>query len=74
VTPKRVRTARTDKDGRFTFAGLPDGDYLVAAMAIEDGASSYDVATLDQLSRRAMAVTLTNAGSVQVSLVVAARK
>jgi hypothetical protein len=70
VGSRRLRTTRPDQRGLFTFKGLPAGAYfLIALDYIEDGQWN-DPEVLEELKARALRVTLADAESKQVDLVV----
>ena len=55
---RRIRSARPSTDGKFSFSGLPAGDYRIAAVTdIEPGAWN-DPALLQQLMNASLAVRL----------------
>jgi len=56
--PRRLRAIRVDRDGTFRVAGLPAGDYLVAALADEDTADWQDPRMLQAIARVATTVRL----------------
>ena len=54
--PRRMRTARADRDGAYTITGLPPGEYHVIAVHEESFADWQDPALLEALSRVARQV------------------
>lgn len=67
--PRRLRVARTSADGRFRLTGLPGGDYLVAASAIDIAADWQNPAVLEALSRTATRITIADGERKAVELV-----
>ena len=67
-SPRRLRAVRVDKGGAFRTAGLPPGDYLVAAIPDEASANAFDPRILLSLSRLATPVTLASGESRSLSL------
>jgi hypothetical protein len=66
---RAIRTTRPDERGLFTFKGLPAGDYLVVALdSVEDG-QSHDPEFLEGLRAGAKRVTIGDAESKRVDLV-----
>jgi hypothetical protein len=53
-----MRSARPSKNGAFTIAGLPAGDYYVAAVREEATAQWQDPRVLEALARTAEQVRL----------------
>jgi protocatechuate 3,4-dioxygenase beta subunit len=49
--PRRMKTARTERDGTYTITGLPPGEYHVIAVHEESFADWQDPALLDALAR-----------------------
>ena len=74
-SPRFVASTPASRDGRYTFAHLPPGDYYVVAI---DGAESdgwRDAAVLDVLSRRATMLTIAaGAAGSTIDLTVVARR
>jgi hypothetical protein len=66
---RAVRTTRLDQRGLFTFKGLPAGDYLLAALESVQEGQWYDPEFLEGLRDRARRVTIADAESKQVDLV-----
>ena len=56
--PRRMRTARADKDGAYTISGIPAGEYFVVSVHEESFADWQDPALLDALTRVARQVRL----------------
>ena len=54
--PRRMRTARADKDGSYTINGVPTGEYYVVAVHEESFADWQDPALLEALTRAARQV------------------
>jgi uncharacterized protein (DUF2141 family) len=52
-SPRRLKNSRTGKDGAYSIAGLPAGDYLVAAVPEAAAADWQSPEFLDALSRTA---------------------
>jgi hypothetical protein len=66
---RTIRATRLDQRGLFTFKGLPAGDYfLVAVDSVQEG-QWYDPEFLESLKDRARRVTIADAESKQVDLV-----
>ncbi len=66
---RAIRATRLDQRGLFTFKGLPAGDYfLVALDSVQEG-QWYDPEFLESLKDRARRVTIADAESKQVDLV-----
>lgn len=66
---RTIRATRLDQRGLFTFKGLPPGDYfLVGLDAVQEG-QWYDPEFLEGLKDRAKHVTIVDAESKQVDLV-----
>lgn len=59
---RRILTARPGLDGRYTFNGLPAGDYLVAAVTDIEPGSQFDPDFLNELAGAAVHVTVTDGG------------
>ena len=55
---RRVRTTRPGSDGAFTFADLPDGNYLVGALTDVTDAERNDPAFLASLAPAAVKVSV----------------
>ena len=56
---RRIQSARPSTDGKYSFRGLPPGDYrLIAVTDVETG-EWYDPAFLTQLAGAAMPISLT---------------
>jgi carboxypeptidase family protein len=55
---RRIRSTRPASDGRFAFADLPAGDYLLAALTDLEPADLEDRAFLEQLVAAAVKVAL----------------
>lgn len=56
---RRIQSARPSTDGKYSFRGLPQGDYrLIAVTDVETG-EWYDPAFLTQLAAAAMPISLT---------------
>jgi hypothetical protein len=66
-SPRRLRSARADTEGRFSISGLPENDYL--AIAIDDAASGnwQERSTLERLRGRATRVRV-GAGATTLNL------
>jgi hypothetical protein len=62
---RRIMTSRPATDGRFTFRGLPAGEYRLATVFDPEPGSWYDPAFLQQLQGASTAVTV-NAGEKKV--------
>jgi hypothetical protein len=58
VNPRRMRSTRVQKDGTYAIAGLPPGDYNVAAIAEDNIAQWQDPQVLTGLARSATTVRL----------------
>jgi len=57
--PRRVRNIRPSKNGSYSLTGLPPGEYYVAAIHEEDVADWRDPQVLEDLSRGASQIRLT---------------
>jgi protocatechuate 3,4-dioxygenase beta subunit len=57
---RRIRALRPGTDGRFEAAGLPAGEYFIAAVWDVEPDEWYKASFLDQLVRNAVKVTLTD--------------
>ena len=68
-----LRAVSTDQDGRFHFAGLPPGEYFVAAEAGPPEARWSQASTLERLASSAVRVTLSGA-PVNLELTAASTK
>lgn len=55
---RRIQTARPGTDGRFTFRGLPPGDYRLATVFDPEPGSWYDPSFLQQLQSASTALRL----------------
>ena len=55
---RRVRSARPSTDGKFGFAGLPAGEYRLAAVTDVESGAWYDPALLQQLQQASVSVRL----------------
>jgi uncharacterized protein (DUF2141 family) len=55
---RRVRSARPSTDGRFSFMGLPAGEYRLAAVTDVESGAWYDPALLQQLQQASVSVRL----------------
>ena len=53
---RRIMTSRPTTDGRFTFRGLPPGEYRVATVFDPEPGSWYDPAVLQQLQSAAVTI------------------
>ena len=67
---RAIRVTRPDQRGWFTFTGLPAGDYLLIALDYVLEGQWQDPEFLDGLKPRARRVSLADAESKQVDLVV----
>ncbi len=56
---RRIQTARPSTDGRFTFRGLPPGEYRLATVYDPEPGSWYDPAVLQQLQSASTSLRLT---------------
>lgn len=56
---RRIQTARPGTDGRFTFRGLPPGEYRLATVFDPEPGSWYDPAVLQQLQSASTSLRLT---------------
>jgi hypothetical protein len=54
----RIRPVRPASDGKFKLAGLPPGEYYLAAVTDYEYTDLYDASFLDQLTAGAFKVTL----------------
>lgn len=55
---RRVRNAGTGKDGTFTIAGVPPGEYYLAAIPADGAPEWQDPATLQRLVSQAVTLTI----------------
>jgi len=55
---RRVRSARPSTDGKFSFGGLPAGEYRLAAVTDVESGAWYDPALLQQLQQASVSVRL----------------
>lgn len=55
---RRIRSARPSTDGKFSFGGLPAGDYRIAAVTDVEPGGWNDPAFLQQLMNASLAVRL----------------
>jgi hypothetical protein len=60
INPRRVRLTRTTKTGVYSFGALPPGEYYVVAFSDEFAGEWQDPRFLDQLTRAAARVTLSD--------------
>ena len=56
--PRRLKSARTDAQGRFGISSLPPGDYFAVAIPEEQSADWRDGKNLEALSRIATRVSI----------------
>jgi len=56
--PRRLRVARTNKDGQFRIAGLPPGDYFAAAIRGDVAGEWQNPTFLQGLVRMAIKITI----------------
>jgi hypothetical protein len=68
VRPRRLQQATADTSGGFTLNNLPAGDYFVAAIPIARSELWRDPKFLDQLTRSATRITLTQGESRTIDL------
>jgi len=66
---RTIRATRLDQRGLFTFKGLPAGDYFLVALKSVQEDQWYDPEFLESLKDRARRVTIADAESKQVDLV-----
>ena len=66
--PRRLRSVRADRDGRFVMIGLPPGKYLIAAIAEEGAGDWQNPKTLQALARLATAIAVADGESLQLAL------
>ena len=57
-TPRRLRLVRTAKDGHYAIAGVPPGEYFVAAVSDDVAGDWQNAKFLEGLSRMATRVTI----------------
>jgi hypothetical protein len=55
---RRIASTRPGTDGRYTFRGLPAGDYRITAVTDVEPGEWYDPAFLAQLANASIPVTL----------------
>jgi hypothetical protein len=68
ISPRRLRIMRADREGAFQFAGLPAGDYFVAAIPDESAGEAWDSLVLQGLARLASRITLADGEHRSLSL------
>jgi hypothetical protein len=74
VWPSRfIATARADQQGRFKIAGLPPGQYVIAAVDYLEQGSEYDPDLLLRLKEKGTPVVLGEGESKEISLMLTAR-
>jgi hypothetical protein len=56
---RRITATRPGTDGRFTFRGLPAGDYRLTAVTDVEPGEWYDPAFLNQLGSVSIPISLT---------------
>jgi hypothetical protein len=56
--PRRIRSARTGKDGGYKLTGLPAGDYLAVAVRGDIGMDWQNPSFLETVSRAATKITI----------------
>jgi hypothetical protein len=59
--PRRIRLALTNQHGKYTFADLPPGEYLIAAVASDElspNSDRVDTRLLPRLARVATPIRL----------------
>jgi hypothetical protein len=59
---RRVMMAQPEADGRYSFRGLPAGEYRLAVLSDFDPVSRFDVSFLRQLAGMSVTVTVTEGG------------
>jgi hypothetical protein len=67
---RRVKAARPDQRGDYSFQGLPAGNYLVVAVDYVEEGQWGDPEYLAELALRAQRLTLTDGESKQIDLIV----
>src|SRR5262245_37285161 len=72
--PRRLRTARADKNGMYAFPNLPAGDYYVTAVKDDMPGDLWDPARLRSLSHAARQVHLSDGEHVRQDLETGARR
>jgi protocatechuate 3,4-dioxygenase beta subunit len=55
---RRIRSVRPGADGRYVFANMPPGDYLLTAVTDIEPGEWFDPALLEQLARAAIKVSI----------------
>lgn len=70
-TGRRLQSVRPASDGHFTFADLPAGDYLLAALSDDEGWQTP--ATLQQIAASGVKVTLGDGAKIAQSLKIGRR-
>jgi len=68
VFPRRLRSIRVDREGRYAASGLPPGEYHVVAIADESSANWQDPAVLQTLARSATRLTIGDGESRTLAL------
>jgi hypothetical protein len=71
VNPRRLRSVRAGRDGAYSFTGLPPGEYQVAAIHEERHGNWQDPQVLEELSRTAVHVRVTEGDSTTQDVKVA---
>lgn len=67
---RTIRVARPDQRGEFSIKGLPAGHYLIAAVDYVQDGQWYDPEFLAELRRRAQRLSLTEAESKRIDVIV----
>jgi len=68
MSPRRIKNAQVDSTGAYAFSGLPDGEYLIAAVTEESVTEPRSPKMFDALSRLATHVSISNGGQVTQDL------
>jgi protocatechuate 3,4-dioxygenase beta subunit len=73
ASARRIRATRPSTTGRFSFSGLPAGEYRLAAVTDVESGQWFDPAFLEQLQAASIAVTLVDGQARTQDLRVASR-
>jgi hypothetical protein len=65
---RRIRQTRPATDGRFSIAGLPAGEYLVAALTDIEPGEWFDAEFLAQISTASVRVTIRDSATTTQDL------
>jgi len=65
---RRIATARTNGDGRYTFRNMPAGDYLIAVVTDFENGSQYDPEFLRTLVPASVRIRVTEGATISQDL------